>query len=1248
MVEIRSHRIVISDITDMIFDKIHFKDKENLSCPCSNTIISYKKFISNEIKYHPICSSKFISQQWIDALYSTNASRYRARDFRAIAHSQFKLLSDFCSLIKDMVSQTEIEIDNYELITIDLLLKDQLQSKVNNTIESIKNSISIRLMLYIDYINTNTESNNFISSLNINTKILSKLEGNHYVAKKHAAIYYKFEKYEILACANVNVFLPSVFYSTENFPNLTVPNSNLVNYLSGNISIITGFITTCTSFGSFLSSTFDCLHNKECIELLIKYFPSITQTNFNLTNSILSSKQQNLSLYNHLKNLFIDHRSIKINYSEYFHQCKPSFCSYMRNDQKNIYYALTVLVSLYGGLTIILHFITPYLISMLFKFKYQSTNTNMTIIERLRKYGKLLQQLNFYQTSVDLTANGIKQQKIMTRVYIILLIGSFIILLLFHSLYTENITMTVSNPSFDTYNNLEISHKDTLKCSCSTMIISYEKFLQLYPVMHQVCFSDFVDKNYILFWKTYGKKFYSHDWRNRASLQFQLLSDLCQLANKTIKDAISRLLMEPFAISNVLIKADFDAQLNETLNQFFRSTMSSFRTLINTIRLFNQVDQPYMEWTSFTDLLPDANLIVNSWKNEINNKTSLKFTFNLIEIVNLDLQLVDCICATNPHCERSAYFYDPNLMLSIFFSDNLWYISSVFVERCSIIDSLLFSTLECFYFDSECFMILSRSLYGPNEFYNMSNFQPLLYNSTISRFPRDTLIKLLVEQLMIEQWNPFFSYEQFYQSCAPEYCTYSKRIRTKNAFQIILTLISIIGGLTVSLRIISPYLVKAIVYLWTIIRKKQPRSLIKNVSIVINLNIFSPRDFDGRIDRITAKNLGQWSTRLYIILFIIGLIILTFYTIIRPEPQTKMFDKVSFDRYNHLIEKYGNELKCYCSSISSRHNEFVILQPQIHQICSSPFASDEWRINITSSLVSDLSPYQRTDYRRYLSAHLQFLHGLCELSRELIENFVHQFHTSLFITTQLLSKIKFHQRLNSTIEQIKSKYSQTFAHLLLLIRKINHANGIISTYGTNYEYIIPWDELNMVYLPTQSITYDNCSCDLDLNCTSQANFFSKNSLETIQIIGLKIGCTPSESFLSSTIECFYNESCLNLIKKYLNTTESFIPLSTIVNHFPMNTTILELINNLFIEEWLTTTMNYSSYFECCKPSFCSYTYIQHFNTLYIITLILALQGGLTVLVLFSIYSTRHDKYQIVSIINTTTETTSSSITIESS
>ena len=101
---------------------------------------------------------------------------------------------------------------------------------------------------------------------------------------------------------------------------------------------------------------------------------------------------------------------------------------------------------------------------------------------------------------------------------------------------------------------------------------------------------------------------------------------------------------------------------------------------------------------------------------------------------------------------------------------------------------------------------------------------------------------------------------------------------------------------------------------------------------LVNLNIFPLRNFGSKTDQITAERLGRWSTRLHFVLLIIGLFILAIFTIVQPQPLTKTFDKPDLNFYNHLIEKYGNELKCSCSLIASTHNKFVTIEPVLHQV----------------------------------------------------------------------------------------------------------------------------------------------------------------------------------------------------------------------------------------------------------------------------------------------------------------------------
>jgi hypothetical protein len=79
----------------------------------------------------------------------------------------------------------------------------------------------------------------------------------------------------------------------------------------------------------------------------------------------------------HLVDLFIEEWSTTINYSKYLNECAPSYCTYKIEDEIKFVNAITLLISLYGGLIIMLRLITPFLVNVCLKLKYRSRNINV-------------------------------------------------------------------------------------------------------------------------------------------------------------------------------------------------------------------------------------------------------------------------------------------------------------------------------------------------------------------------------------------------------------------------------------------------------------------------------------------------------------------------------------------------------------------------------------------------------------------------------------------------------------------------------------------------------------------------------------------------------------------------------------------------------------------------------------------------------------------------------------------------------
>ena len=96
--------------------------------------------------------------------------------------------------------------------------------------------------------------------------------------------------------------------------------------------------------------------------------------------------------------------------------------------------------------------------------------------------------------------------------------------------------------------------------------------------------------------------------------------------------------------------------------------------------------------------------------------------------------------------------------------------------------------------------------------------------------------------------------------------------------------------------------------------------------------MFPLHTFGSNVDRMRAKYLAQLATRLYIVLLIIGLAILTLYSVIQPRLITKPFKEPSFEVYNRLMHDHSDTLKCPCSFVSSIYDRYIKMEPKFHQV----------------------------------------------------------------------------------------------------------------------------------------------------------------------------------------------------------------------------------------------------------------------------------------------------------------------------
>lgn len=149
--------------------------------------------------------------------------------------------------------------------------------------------------------------------------------------------------------------------------------------------------------------------------------------NLNSNDLRLENENRNLTVNDHISNLFVDKWSHELNYSSYFDGCHPLSCSYRTRGHKSLSYAIATFVSLYYGLIVTLRFVSWSLIRIVFQIR-KYANRERTAnhqIESVKIYSmklvKRVQEANLFKHPDRRSGNELYQQKLITRIYFVLL-----------------------------------------------------------------------------------------------------------------------------------------------------------------------------------------------------------------------------------------------------------------------------------------------------------------------------------------------------------------------------------------------------------------------------------------------------------------------------------------------------------------------------------------------------------------------------------------------------------------------------------------------------------------------------------------------------------------------------------------------------------------------------------------------------------------------------------------------------------
>ncbi|CAF0883127.1 unnamed protein product [Adineta ricciae] len=395
-------------------------------------------------------------------------------------------------------------------------------------------------------------------------------------------------------------------------------------------------------------------------------------------------------------------------------------------------------------------------------------------------------------------------------------------------------------------------------------------------------------------------------------------------------------------------------------------------------------------------------------------------------------------------------------------------------------------------------------------------------------------------------------------------------------------------------------------------------ALLRNVR---ELNLFSNDPLWTPTLKLSEQIL---STRLLIFFISISLLIVIIYASLIIQTHTVTLEKFSLSTIESLQTRYPTTINIPCTQVSIPYHRFITLQPNFHQICSSSFIDDSW---IASIFLPNATSYNAYDFHTFSFAQFQALALLCHTSKQAILDGYQTFNSTNLVTNYLFSRAEFNEIVGGLLTNLQNNILANENRTARIVSMNIAQNRIISALRTNV--YIRSIYLSNIYMAYNGYYYKKnrttCRCPLETTeCFHPAGAFYNwtarlldepadvHPLPPVQIPGLMAGCLPLESLRHSTLECLYDQSCVDILAIQ---PEIFHPKAlqkSPSSKFSLETTIGMMFDkSLFVESWQPNT-SFEDYFTTCSPRSLTYTYQGRSRLPAIITICVSAFGGLVI------------------------------------
>ncbi|CAF4098268.1 unnamed protein product, partial [Adineta steineri] len=241
----------------------------------------------------------------------------------------------------------------------------------------------------------------------------------------------------------------------------------------------------------------------------------------------------------------------------------------------------------------------------------------------------------------------------------------------------------------------------------------------------------------------------------------------------------------------------------------------------------------------------------------------------------------------------------------------------------------------------------------------------------------------------------------------------------------------------------------------------------------LQLNIFQT----GIQNESIIRN-EQRSTRLFLALFSISIVIIGLYYSVKQYRQIIQIRSPSIIEYSDLSKKVS--LQCPCKNAAVKYEEFIQMKPFYHQLCQSDFVSDGFIDRLYSLYEQNLSRSIPTDVHRIAVFQFQTLRTLCQLAQKTINDSLETFLQNGFVQTHAVAEETLENQIASMRTDFINVKSKTFLRTLKFVQNVT-AQSLFMT-GASVTSVKPRTQFRMGFfenLPYPGIKYtfqDQSSC----------------------------------------------------------------------------------------------------------------------------------------------------------------------------